>query len=318
MPATEVLRGSGLRKSGLRDPGTRVSVNQILTVFRNAMAVSGSSTLALRTGSRLHITACGIYGYALLSSPTHRHAADFVIRYDRTLHPLTEMRYRLDQGIASWTFEPTVETDTGTELYRFVVELKLSAMRSVLEDLHNPGFRLLKARVAYPPPAHARAYREYLGCEIEFGQGTNTLCYEAAMTEEPMARADPLTHETMRRFCDQALLQLNEKSSLADTVRILLLEQPDQFVHLGAVATTLGMTERTLRRKLLAEETSFRQLLTEARTRLAISYLRSTNLTNEAIALRLGYSDAANFSHAFTRWTGVPPNRYRRPMANNQ
>ncbi|MGM0571878.1 MAG: AraC family transcriptional regulator [Pseudomonadota bacterium] len=317
MPATKVLRGSGLRKSGLRDPGTRVSVNQILTVIRNAMAVSGSPTLALRTGSRLHITACGVYGYALLSSPTHRHAADFVIRYDRTLHPLTEMRYRRDQGIASWTFEPTVETNMDAELYRFIVELKLSAMRSVLMDLHNPEFKLLKVQVAYPPPAHSDAYREYLGCEIKFGQGTNALSYEAA-SQEPMPRADPLTHETMRRFCDQALLQLNEKSNLADTIRILLLEQPNQFAHLGAVATALGMTERTLRRKLSAEQTSFRQLLTEARTRLAISYLRSTNLTNEAIALRLGYSDAANFSHAFTRWTGVPPNRYRRPMANNQ
>ena len=72
--------------------------------------------------------------------------------------------------------------------------------------------------------------------------------------------------------------------------------------HVDVIAAALA-----LRRKLDAEDTSYRQILTEVRTRLAISYLRTTDLTNEEIAARLGYSDSANFRHAFTRRTHTSP-----------
>lgn len=71
------------------------------------------------------------------------------------------------------------------------------------------------------------------------------------------------------------------------------------------------MHPRALRRRLEAEDTSYRELLAEVRTRLAIEYLRKTAMTNEEIANRLGYSDAANFRHAFIRWTGKSPSDFR-------
>jgi AraC-like DNA-binding protein len=71
------------------------------------------------------------------------------------------------------------------------------------------------------------------------------------------------------------------------------------------------MYTRALRRKLEAEGTSYRELLAEVRMRLAIEYLRKTSMTSEEIASRLGYSDAANFRHAFIRWTGKSPSDFR-------
>ena len=71
------------------------------------------------------------------------------------------------------------------------------------------------------------------------------------------------------------------------------------------------MTPRMLHRRLAAENTTYRRLLGEFRARLAIEYLRTTEMRNEDIAARLGYSDAANFRHAFTRWTGKRPSDYR-------
>ena len=77
------------------------------------------------------------------------------------------------------------------------------------------------------------------------------------------------------------------------------------------MAEELGMYPRALRRKFEAEGTSYRDLLAEVRMRLAVEYLRKTEMTNEEIASRLGYSDAANFRHAFTRWTGKSPSDFR-------
>ena len=77
------------------------------------------------------------------------------------------------------------------------------------------------------------------------------------------------------------------------------------------MADRLSIHPRALRRRLEAEGTSYRDLLAEVRARLAIEYLRQTAMTNEEIASRLGYSDAANFRHAFARWTGKSPSEFR-------
>jgi AraC-like DNA-binding protein len=72
------------------------------------------------------------------------------------------------------------------------------------------------------------------------------------------------------------------------------------------------MHPRALRRRLEAEGASYRDLLADVRMRLAVEYLRKTQMTNEEIARRIGYSDAANFRHAFARWTGKRPSEFRR------
>jgi AraC-like DNA-binding protein len=89
------------------------------------------------------------------------------------------------------------------------------------------------------------------------------------------------------------------------------MEQPGRFPSADAMARQLGMHPRALRRRLEAERTSYRDIVAEIRMRLAVEYLRTTRMTNEDIASRLGYSDAANFRHAFLRWTGKNPSDFR-------
>ena len=80
----------------------------------------------------------------------------------------------------------------------------------------------------------------------------------------------------------------------------------------GLVAERLGMSERTLRRKLEQEGTSFRELIDELRAHAAIKYVRDTDLTIEDVAYALGFIDAAAFRRAFRRWTKSAPHEYRR------
>ena len=90
-----------------------------------------------------------------------------------------------------------------------------------------------------------------------------------------------------------------------------LTRTPGRFPEIDAIAESLCMTSRTLRRKLEAEGTSYSDLLTSVRKALAIDYLTTTLLSTEDVALTLGFSDAVSFRHAFMRWTGLTPNEYR-------
>ena len=77
------------------------------------------------------------------------------------------------------------------------------------------------------------------------------------------------------------------------------------------VAKQLATTVRTLHRKLLSESASFTQILDDVRCNLAKEYLRETKLSMEDISELVGFSEAANFRHAFRRWTGSTPANFR-------
>jgi AraC-like DNA-binding protein len=83
---------------------------------------------------------------------------------------------------------------------------------------------------------------------------------------------------------------------------------------LGDIANRLALSERTLRRRLRALGTSYNEILQDARSSSAKEWLRDRNLTMESIAWRLGYTETANFRHAFKRWTGQSPQAFRRQL----
>ena len=87
---------------------------------------------------------------------------------------------------------------------------------------------------------------------------------------------------------------------------------PGRLPALNEVADMLHMHERTLRRKLESEGTSFNGIVDDVRASLALEYLRTTKMTTDDIAALIGFSDAANFRRAFKRWTGKAPSDFRR------
>jgi AraC-like DNA-binding protein len=103
-----------------------------------------------------------------------------------------------------------------------------------------------------------------------------------------------------------------DKTGIAGRIHEILLPTLANRPTLDEIARLLGTTTRTLRRQLRHENVSFRQLMDDLRAHIAVKYLQETTMTNEDIAFALGFSDAANFRHAFRRWTNKTPSELRR------
>src|SRR5947209_14411577 len=97
-----------------------------------------------------------------------------------------------------------------------------------------------------------------------------------------------------------------------ELVRTKLFRDSGSFPTLPDVAEELDVHPRTLRRRLAEEGTSYRALLNEARSAVAVDLLRNVGLTVEEVSTRLGYTEVSTFSHAFRRWYGVAPSEYSR------
>lgn len=311
----DVLAGSGIDTLQVRAPETRISARQLLTVFHNAHRLSKDPGVAIKAGKRIHVTHFGLYGYALLSSPTPREAIDFALKYRPLAVALVGLRFVEDAGAGVWELSDPLSLGTHSELFRFVLEFQLGTLLSLHSDILGRPVDPVEIRTVYPAPPHAAEYEALLRCPVRFAQEHNEMRFSQDWLQQKLAFANPITAALVRETCDQLLTELKAASGLAGTVFNILMERPGHFPDVEAVAGQLHMTSRTLRRKLQAQDTSYQAILNDVRKQLAIDYLRKTRMNTEDIAVSLGFSDAANFRNAFKKWTGKTPGEFRSGLA---
>ncbi|MEK1941498.1 MAG: helix-turn-helix domain-containing protein, partial [Pseudomonas sp.] len=162
-----------------------------------------------------------------------------------------------------------------------------------------------------PAPADSHLYRELLGLEPIFNAEENRLVFASALLDRPLPGANPQVMQHCEQQCQALLAKRRVRAGLSGRIRDRLLAHPGRLPDMEQLANELHMTTRTLRRRLLEENTSYRQLLEEVRQALAEELLATGALTLEEIAERLGYGEVSNFMHAFKRWKGVTPRQYR-------
>ena len=315
IPASRALGGTSLKSSDLNDPNLRVSYQQVEMVFRNAIRLSRDPSIAFRAGERMHVMAYGMYGYAMLSTPTRAEVIDFVAKYSRILGVVAHIGFSRHEDTASHRLEPLLSRDPASDIYRFMLEFVFATCQTLSCDLYGSSFRFSKLSAVYAAPPYAESYHRVFRCPIEFGQRQNALEFDATWIDRPAVCPDEITRAEAARACEQLLDHTEERDGIAADIRRRLVERPGQFPSIEAMAATLSMHPRTLRRRLEAQQRTYRQILSEVRLKLALGYLRHTQMTNDEISARLGYSDAANFRHAFLRWTGKSPSDFRNGSA---
>lgn len=317
--ADELLRDTGLDEPAVRDPQVRTSIEQYVQVGRNVVRLRPDSDFGLRVGARLHLSSYGMYGYALLCAETLRQAFDTGARY----HPLTgavmSPRWLERDDRAVWSF-PSLEVlqveRPGLALdaaqYRLFLEIQAMVVVVGIMDIMGTWCTPAHAHFALPPPSYTDKVATALGCPVRFGQSATELHYPRAWLDRAPQLANPIAAAQMSDTCAQMLGQFQRADGMSHRVCDELTRTPGRFPDMEAIANTLCMTSRNLRRKLEAEGTSYQALLDGVRQSLARDYLNNSFLGVDDIAAALGFSDAAAFRHAFKRWTGITPAEFRR------
>jgi AraC-like DNA-binding protein len=189
----------------------------------------------------------------------------------------------------------------------FSLSCNLDILAAFHRDAMGSSFAPRELHVTHGPIGDARMNLEVFGCPVFLG-GQKTSSYTTPHGWTPRPRlGSEITHSSIVRFRDQLLEELQLRVGLLGKVRGILLVNLARPTSFNAVPRLLIMTPRTLRRKLQEENSSRRALADELGMQVAIKYLHCTSWTVEDIAFSLGFSDAANFRHAFRRWPAARP-----------
>ena len=306
------LSGTGLSAESLSNPETRTSVRQYITVCNNALRLSTNPETPFRTGGRIPLSAYGMYGFALVCSPTIREYFQVAVKYHKLATPLLSMSWREKGDYVSWIFPTNAAITYPDLLHRFLIEQQLAQLATHLKAVvENDIYLPVHASLSYSAPDHALLYRKYLGCPVRFGQPLSELVYPKSILSAKPRMAHGLTSKILQDTCDRILGEVKTSTGVAGEVYQIIASTPGHSPSMEEVARQIAITVRTLNRKLHAEGTSFTQILDDVRFNLAREYLRSTKLSIEDISELVGFSEATNFRHAFRRWTGSTPARFR-------
>jgi AraC-like DNA-binding protein len=306
------LSGTGLSSQSLAQPQTLTSIRQYITACHNALELSKSAETPFRVGSRIPLSAYGMYGFALVCSPTIREYFQVAVKYHQLATPLLLMSWREGRNSVSWVLAINPAISYPASVMRFLLEQHLTQLTTHLRTVVEPGrCRPLHAALPFPAPRHLSLYRRYLGCDVRFGQPVCELTYPISLLAERPHMAHALTSKLMRDTCDRTLGEVKTSTGVSGEVYQIIASTPGHSPTMEEVAGHLATTVRTLHRRLRAEGSSFTQILDDVRCNLAKEYLRSTKLSTEDISELVGFSEAANFRHAFRRWTGSTPAVFR-------
>lgn len=311
IPMQAALAGVRLSKEDISSAETRVSLNQTLECCRNAARLSRDPRFSYHTGQRFHLSAYGMYGFAILSSMNYRRTMQFAENYHQLATPFADLRFKEQNGCGIWTITPIPHLRIDASLYRFLVEMQVGICVSLHRDIMGPSFVAREVHVTYRPPDDAEKYSEMFECPVSFCESENRLVFDATWLDGTPRLGNDITYATLVKLCDHLLDELHLSAGVAGKIRRVLLSNLMRPRSLSEIAGDVGMSERTLRRKLREENTSFRDLLDHLRMEISIKYLRDTDLTVEVISELLGFSDASNFRQAFRRWTNATPQAFR-------
>jgi AraC-like DNA-binding protein len=305
-----LLRSAGLSVGQVDEQDTRIGVASQIKFLELAAEALKDQLLGFGLARDGDLRLIGLLYYAAASSETLGDALARVQRYSSIANSGIAIRcFRSGKFTIALRYAGVTRHSDRQQHMEFLVTVLIRVCR-VLTDR-----RLAPTAVRF---IHRRSERssemeKFFGCAIEFGADTDEIVFQDTVGHLHLVGADPYLSQILMQNCDQALAHRRPNTSslrvtIENAITFLL---PDGKARLAAVAKKLGMSSRTLERKMAAERLSFSKILNQLRSDLATHYLSDADLSISQIAWLVGYQGIGAFSHSYKRWTGLNPKKMR-------
>lgn len=309
LDASALLAAAGLTRSQVDDPEGRLPGEAVARLWQEAIRASGDPALAVRAALAVPFGAYRVIDFLAASASTVGEGIARTARYFPLINSVIEM------VILEAPDEVVVELRNPrdpTGLPRPYAEFALAV--TVLHCRRASGSEWPVARVELPwdPPPSVEPYERVFGATLRFRQPRIAF----VLTRETWAlRSEGASSgllRTLEQHADRLLASLRSEEDVGAAVaRAIMEELQGGEPSLPRVAKRLGMSVRTLQRRLRLAHTSFNDVLDRTRKHFATLYVQERGLQLTEIAFLLGFSEQSAFTRAFTRWFNESPTQYR-------
>jgi AraC-like DNA-binding protein len=309
LPVDALLAEAGLDRRTLADADARIPASSAEALWRAVAGRSADPDLALHAAEALPFGAYRVIDHLAAHAPTLGAAFERVAAY----FPLIDPRGRIAIEARGEVHEVAlVLRAPGPGIPRQAAEYTLAALFLRAQAGTSLTFTPAAVRFATPAPACTRELQRVFGCPLEFGAERHALWIADADWTRTSVGADPSLFAVLEQHAALLLAALPPASPLVAQLRdAVAAELRGGEPTLATIGKRLGMSSRTLQRRLEGEQVGFVAVVDEVKAELAKARLADPSLAICEIAFVLGFADQSAFTRAFKRWTGTTPGAFR-------
>ncbi|MBU2875702.1 AraC family transcriptional regulator [Marinobacter salexigens] len=306
----------GLDSATLDSDEGRINGEQFQSFIRLLCQHTDNPILGLETGDFVQPGSYSVLGYITMSCATLGEAVARIAPFEKLVGDMGTTGLTMAQGSIKLTWhcnydDPIVRPQVVDNVFaswvnyaRWLADDSAASPTNVRLKRQSPGKDL------------EQAYQKRWNCPVHFGADENSITLKQELLETRLRQPDPLLRKTLEAHALTQLASLDTDTDLISQVKQSIQKQ---LVHgitrQDMVAEDLGVTSRTLQRKLSQEGVSYQKLLDEVRQKMAEDYLLNSDLSIPDIALRLGYSETTSFHRKFKAVAGMTPGEFRQSEA---
>lgn len=304
----DLARVAGVADSVLNDPGSRLESDTLDDFVAMAAEASGDEAFGLAV-ARQHAVVGYHLHYLLQASDTLASALERLLQYLRLVGDHLTVTVERAEGVYRLVYTcPEPARGRWLACDAFGGSLVLAARALALA----PHLAPVAVELRRPRPAVTAEFDALFRCPIRYGMPRNVVVHSAATMRTPLPTANPRVLQSLEQVVADYVATLTDQTCASRLRRVLVLELRNGPPRRDLVARRLGLSVRTLSRRLAAEQTSYREVLHDVMMTLAREHLADGRKSVTEVAFILGFSDASAFSRAFRRWTRRAPSEFAR------
>jgi AraC-like DNA-binding protein len=272
--------------------------------------------LGIRLAKTIDLRQLGLLYYVAASSDTLGDALQRVARYSTILNEGIHIRYRAGKSVAvTFTYFGVARRHD-----RHQIEFFVTTLLRICRELSGAHLPPLAVKLMHHRTNVSSELGGLFGRGVAFDSGVDEVVFPRSVAQTRLLNSDPYLNSLLLEFCEEALANRRKKSStwrlkVENAIAPLL---PHGQASIGEIAVRLGVSRRTLARRLASEGLTFVKVLDDLRCDLAKRYLQERGLPISEISWLLGYKEPSAFTHAFKRWTGRAPKRHLGQIVGQQ
>jgi AraC-like DNA-binding protein len=308
VPVEPLLRRANLSPQQAQNPDARIPVRDQIQFLNLVADELDEDFLGIRLAETIDLRQLGLLYYVAASSDTLGDALQRVARYSTILNEGVRIKYRPGKHLViTFTY-----FDVARRYDRHQIEFFITTLLRICHELSGVALLPLSVKLMHHRANMPPEFNGLFGSCVTFNSHVDEVIYSGPIAHTSLLDTDPYLNSLILGYCEEALAKRHRKSAtwrlrVENAIAPLL---PHGDAKIGQIAARLGVSQRTLARRLATEGLTFLKILDDLRCDLAKRYLQERELPISEITWLLGYKEPSAFTHAFKRWTGSAPKRY--------
>lgn len=305
--AGKLLADFGLTLTDFDEPEHTIPFATMGALLGRCAAQTGCPHFGLMVGELTGASALGAVGFLIQSAPDVRFALGVLASRIHLNNPGVAMSLVEGKDFATLRYDIV---QPGIESHEQILDGAMAIARNIMQSLCGPDWRPAQVRLAHGRPDDVAELRRVFQADLYFDAAETALVFSRSCLDKVPLTADPVLHKMMAHRVSELTLSAGE-DVVGQLRRLLPWLLATRNASLTAAAKAVGLSARTLSRRLADAETSFMGLRDDVCFAIASQLLASTRIPVGEVATLLGYANLSAFTRAFTRWSGVGPAQWR-------